>query len=159
MTRIKEEILVNCPPQRARDYLVGYLEELQRSEGGPATLRLTATMGSKSGPHVTVERNATAIFSPLSSAGDLEFRVLVDWAPDSHEPLPRFAGTFRLQWDEEFGNSRLVIEGSYEPPLGAVGRAFDAVIGHRIAQNTIRSLLEELRAVIEARYREDVGSR
>lgn len=73
----------------------------------------------------------------------------------SDEPLPNFDGAFRVQWDEEYGNCLLIIEGSYEPPLGTVGRIFDAAAGRKIAQRTLENLLDSLRTVIETSYQKD----
>jgi hypothetical protein len=47
--------------------------------------------------------------------------------------------------------SRLDLDGKYEPPLGPLGAAFDAVFGHRIAEATANVLLESVRDLIEAR--------
>lgn len=156
MTNVKEEVLVNCPPQRAQTYLIDYLKNSSR-DGGSATLRLTATIGSAKGMHATIEREAVAAFARPSSAAPLEYQLLIDWTPTSDEPLPRFNGIFRLQWDEDYGTSRLLVEGRYEPPLGVVGKAFDAAFGHRIATNTMKALLETLRAAIESAYRKDIN--
>ena len=45
-----------------------------------------------------------------------------------------------------------MLNGSYEPPLGAVGAAFDAVVGHKIAENTARNLLAVIADSIEADF-------
>jgi hypothetical protein len=44
------------------------------------------------------------------------------------------------------------LNGSYEPPLGPVGAAFDAVVGHKIAENTARNLLAMIADSIEADF-------
>jgi hypothetical protein len=154
VSKIYQAIYVDCPPQRAQAYLLSHFENSRRRHGR-AMVPLTATLGSKSGAHVTVERNATATFAPSTNVGGLEYQVQIEWTPATNEPLPKFDGTFRVQWDEEYGRSRLVLEGEYEPPLGIVGRAFDATVGRRVAQNTVESLLETLRLEIESAYRRD----
>ena len=40
--------------------------------------------------------------------------------------------------------TQLEIEGSYWPPLGAVGNAIDAAVGHRIAEAAVHRLLADL---------------
>lgn len=154
MTKIREETFVRCPPQRAQGYLLEYLRSLG-SENGGSKLKLTATVGSKEGPHVTLSRDAVATLEPLSNE-PLEYRVLINWAPTSTEPLPKFNGAFHVQWDEEYGNCRLIIEGSYEPPLGAIGKIFDAVAGERIAHTTMAALLANVRDAIESAYQRDM---
>lgn len=47
-----------------------------------------------------------------------------------------------------FAETRVELEGTYRPPLAAVGAVFDAAVGHRIAEATVHrfvnDLLEEL---------------
>ena len=155
MSKIYQAIYVDCPPQRAQAYLLSHFENARRQHGR-AMIPLTATLGSKSGTHVTVERNATATFAPSTDVGGLEYQVQIEWTPATNEPLPKFDGSFRVQWDEEYGRCRLVLEGEYEPPLGLVGRAFDAAVGQKVAQNTVQALLESLRLEIESTYRRDL---
>ena len=156
MSDINESIILECPPERALKYLLDHFEK-SADGSGQAMLRLTATVGPDDGSHVTVNRDATATFAPASGAGGLEYQVLIEWAPTSHEPLPSFSGIFRVQWDEDYGRCRLVLEGQYDPPLGVIGKAFDAVVGHRIARNTVSTMLEQLRLDIEAAHRRDTG--
>jgi hypothetical protein len=65
-------------------------------------------------------------------------------AADSSRSTPDRVG----QWRVEF-------EGAYEPPRGAVGRAFDAIVGHRIAQATVHrfvnDVIEEIRQELPER--------
>ena len=86
----------------------------------------------------------------LPGGSGLEYQVRIEWTPTTKEPIPKFDGVFHVQWDEEYGRCRLVLEGSYEPPLGFVGKAFDAAVGHKIAEDTAKSLLEQLRSNIES---------
>jgi hypothetical protein len=43
-----------------------------------------------------------------------------------------------------FAETRLEIEGTYRPPLAGVGKAFDAVIGHRIAEAAVHRFLNDV---------------
>jgi hypothetical protein len=153
---INESVIVECPPERAQAYLLKHFEKSADGRG-QAMLRLTSTVGPETGSHVTIKRDATATFAPAPGAGGLEYQVLIDWVPTTNEPLPSFSGVFRVQWDEDYGSCRLVLEGQYDAPLGVIGKAFDAVVGHRIARNTVTTLLEQLRLDIEAAHRTETG--
>jgi len=153
---INESVIVDCPPERAQAYLLEHFKASADSRG-QAMLQLTSTVGPEAGSHVTIKRDATATFAPASGAGGLEYQVLIDWAPTTKEPLPKFSGVFRVQWEEDYGQCRLVLEGHYDPPLGVVGKAFDAVVGHRIARDTVTTMLEQLRLDIEAAHRKETG--
>ena len=49
-----------------------------------------------------------------------------------------------LFWPLSSSETQLEIEGAYRPPLGIVGNALDAAIGHRVAEATVHRLLEDL---------------
>ncbi len=40
--------------------------------------------------------------------------------------------------------TQLVLEGNYEPPLGLLGKALDAVIGHRIAEASVHQFIKDV---------------
>jgi hypothetical protein len=154
MTQIREETIVRCPPQRAKGYLVDYLRS-QKSEDGGARLKLVATIGPREGPHVSVSREAVASLEAASTE-PLEYKVRIRWTPATGGPLPDFEGAFHIQWDEEYGNCLLIVTGTYEPPLGAIGKVFDAAAGRKLAQSTLSALLDTLREAIESAYGKDV---
>jgi hypothetical protein len=155
MSDVNEFLIIDCPPGRAQSYLVKHFEDAAERHG-KAVLPLTATIGQGTGAKVKITREALATIAPATVAGGLEYQVRIEWTPASKEPLPTFDGVFRVQWDEDYGKCRLVLEGSYEPPLGIIGKAFDAALGHKIAQETARSLLERLRTEIETARREEM---
>jgi hypothetical protein len=43
-----------------------------------------------------------------------------------------------------FAETRVEFDGTYEPPMAALGDAFDAVLGHRIAEATVHRFVNEL---------------
>jgi len=44
--------------------------------------------------------------------------------------------------------TQLDLHGRYRPPLGTVGTALDAAVGHRIAEATLLRLLRDVRTVM-----------
>jgi CheY-like chemotaxis protein len=77
--------------------------------------------------------------------GDLSIRLR--WEPDGG-PFPSFDGVLRME-SSEGGGVDFVLDGSYEPPGGIPGKAFDVLLGRRIAATTARDFLERLRRYIE----------
>lgn len=70
----------------------------------------------------------------------------ITWAASAGGPFPRFAGTLAVCEDDR-GKTYLELDGNYEPPLGVVfGSAFEATVGHRIAQHTAREFVEQIAA-------------
>lgn len=47
-------------------------------------------------------------------------------------------------WPLSSTETQLEIEGAYEPPLGALGNAIDALVGHRIAEASVHRFLEDV---------------
>ena len=64
------------------------------------------------------------------------------WQANGHERLlPTFDGALELS--EVRGGTQLRLVGSYTVPLGAVGRFGDGVIGHRLARQSVETVVEE----------------
>jgi hypothetical protein len=47
-------------------------------------------------------------------------------------------------WPVSAAETEIEIDGVYRPPLGALGNAIDAIVGHRIAEATVHRLFEDL---------------
>jgi hypothetical protein len=72
----------------------------------------------------------------------------LSWEPVGHSRLiPAFQG--QLQAAPAGTGTQLDLTGTYRPPLGPVGAAGDALIGRRIAERTLTSLLAGLAGRIE----------
>jgi hypothetical protein len=47
-------------------------------------------------------------------------------------------------WPLSSTETQLEIVGEYRPPMGVVGKAMDAAVGHRIAEASVHSFLEDV---------------
>jgi hypothetical protein len=47
-----------------------------------------------------------------------------------------------------FAETRVEFEGTYQPPLGAVGRILDTVVGHRLAEASVQRFVDDILAQI-----------
>jgi hypothetical protein len=65
--------------------------------------------------------------------------------------LPNFRGavSFRI----EGTRTRIFIDGSYDAPLGLIGRYFDDAIGKRVARVSLQDLADRLAGFLELRER------
>jgi hypothetical protein len=149
MTHVFERTFLTCPYARARDYLRGALE--------PAAQDRLTHVFPLSGPlpGATIGKNVLVRYErgrdPMHF--DEPWRVL--WTPEESGPYPDFAGELIVRADEAHPGAVLELHGDYAPPLGAVGRAFDMVLGAKIASATARALLAQIRAQLDARYEEE----
>jgi hypothetical protein len=92
----------------------------------------------------------------VSNAANYTSRYAISWPAGTTPhgiPTPGFEGVVAVGAGEDYGETTIQLDGRYDPPGGAVGRAFDAVVGRRIAHATLGALLsgvgEELRAAHE----------
>lgn len=75
--------------------------------------------------------------------------------PLTWEPIGMEGLLLRLEADLEVGplgggRTQLAISARYRPPLGAVGRAVDRVLLHRVAEATVKDFLDRVGAAIMA---------
>jgi hypothetical protein len=150
MTALRERLYVNCPFGKAPSYLNYYLDQLARTgvaEG--AILRLEVPLSRFGIPtNLSVGRNVIAHFAPPDETYGLA-RTAMTWRPEDGGPFPTFTGFLSVEQDERYDSSSLLLEGTYEPPFGVAGKAFDAALGRRIATATALELLHALRREIE----------
>ena len=140
MSTIREFTTVACPFDDVPDRLHAHFA------GGTAVLPLRVKFGD-----LKIERDVE--FHLASKPAYPGYKLLdVSWAPKDGGPYPTFNGTLSVAEDAP-GWSRLEIDGTYSPPFGIAGAAFDAAIGHRIAQGTATELLAELKRILVAAER------
>lgn len=76
-------------------------------------------------------------------------RLRVRWTPKGGAPYPEFVGEIVLRADPALGAPVLELSGDYLPPFGPPGRAFDLLVGTRIASATARNVLRKMADAIE----------
>jgi|SRR5215471_1797845 len=97
---------------------------------------------------VDVRVQITAIKDDVSANGDPLTRLEFNWQAIRNAGLfPTMEGTFSV-YPLSPTETQLDLQGRYRPPLGSVGNAIDAVVGHRIAEAAVLRLLRDVRTVI-----------
>lgn len=135
MSDIQEFTTVACPfedvPRRLRHHF----------GSDTATIPLRLNLG-----HLRLERDVKINVREKSPYPG--YRLLdVSWEPKGGGPYPSFHGMLSIA-DEGAGWSRLDLDGTYQPPYGLFGAAFDATVGHRIAVATTTELLAYIKAIL-----------
>lgn len=155
MTHIYERLFLRCPYVRAREYL---REALEAAVDGKSvqTLPLTAPLAFVPG---TLEKNVLVRYERGSDPLHFDEPWNVCWTPEGGGPYPDFAGELTVRADESYRGAVLELTGDYAPPFGAVGRAFDMVIGSRIASSTAKALLQKIAASMEERYHSEEAAK
>jgi hypothetical protein len=159
MSTLRDEIYVNCPPAQAHLHLDAFFREHAEAEAsndkGSIHLALRVPLqvpGLKTA--LSLQRSVRATVTRIRSASDSSDTLAVIWEALGGGPFPRFEGTIAVKGDEDYNSFRLVLAGTYAPPLGVAGGAFDAVIGRWLAIGTARDLLGRIRDSIENSYGE-----
>jgi hypothetical protein len=144
---VSAKSLARCPFSIAEEYAVDFMHE---AHGG----------GAQADIHVPVR-----LFSPwFQHRVAMTFELRYDEADGGrrHDEirlrwnagtplLPEFAGTIRFRIAG--ANTRVLIDGVYRAPFGFVGRAFDTLLGGRIARASVCDLAQRLSSYLEARQR------
>lgn len=137
MSTIHEYTTVQCPFDEVPDRLYAHFD------GRDATMPLRVKIGD-----LKLERDVD--FHLTTKPAYPGYKLLdLTWKPKDGGPYPAFAGTLSVAQDA-IGWSRIEIDGDYRPPFGIAGAAFDAAVGHRIAQGTATELLAELKRILVA---------
>jgi hypothetical protein len=148
VTHIYERLFLKCPYVRAREYLH---EALQAAAHGktPQTLPLTAPLAAAP---ATLEKRVLVRYERGRDPLHFDEPWNVYWTPEGGGPYPDFSGQLTVRADESYRAAILELTGDYAPPFGAFGRAFDMVVGTKIASATAKELLREIALRMEERY-------
>ncbi len=148
MSDLLERRVIACPYHLARGYLAAIIGTRAES-GEAASLTLSLPM-----PGGQLVKNVVVTFSPAADPMHFDQPWHVHWRPQAG-PYPDFDGELTVRADETYKTSELELRGSYRPPGGTLGAAFDWALGGRIASATAQTLLARVGAGMEARYTAD----
>lgn len=149
MSDFLERRVVRCPYNLAPRYLA----EIVGARPSPGPLKLTLSV-----PGAQLVKDVVVTYEAAVDPMHFDRPWRVDWKPESG-PYPEFDGQLVARADETYETSLLELSGSYRPPGGVVGAAFDRVLGSRIAHATAQALLERIGGEMEARYARDEQSK
>jgi hypothetical protein len=84
----------------------------------------------------------------LSPLGDRRTELELAWNANSAAGLfPSMEATLSV-YPLSAHETQIDLHGRYRPPLGAVGKAIDALVGHRIAEASVLRFVQEVAACI-----------
>jgi hypothetical protein len=156
MSTLSERVLVAVPAAQSQARLAEYLHALDGRRNGTVriSLSLPVTFPGLAIP-LSLQRTVVATLSPFRLPGEIAPRREVRWAPLRPGPFPAFRGELTVEPAEEGRAFWLVLDGTYEPPIGLIGEAFDAIVGRNIARATALDLLGRMKASLEKTARGD----
>lgn len=145
MSKLSETIVVGCPYNLAKQFLA---DAMQTALDKPGVMTVRVPLGA-----LDVAKDVTVSVSPGADPMHFDQPWTLHWSPAGGGPYPDFDGEMTVRADEDYTSCLLELEGGYRPPGGALGEAFDAVAGRKIASATARALLEKIGAEMVERYR------
>ncbi len=159
MSVVQERLYIEAPYTQAVGAFERRLGFPPAGTGGTCllTLAFPAAQGRE------IARAVTATSERLPHSANYTSRYRIGWDAGLTAggiPTPAFTGTLTLRAGEDYGETELKLEGGYDPPGGAVGRAFDELVGRRIAHATLSALLSGVGTELhEAHERVEAGKR
>ena len=147
MTALHVTVPVPCPPGQAQEYLERYFAE-QSGDGNEAVIALRAPIALPGLPEIAPVRDCVVRAARTRIPGEMIPRYTVTWESAGGGPFPKFSGSISIPNDEDYSSCFLALDGTYEPPLGPAGQAFDAALGRAIANSTGRDLLTRIATYI-----------
>ncbi len=151
-THVIVEAMAACPFSMAEVYATEYLRAAE--EHG-----IQATIGVTGAFPISLLRHRVAlafgVHSDLADHGRLHDEMRIHWS-SGVRLLPDFHGSIRFRIDAN--RTRVVVDGSYAPPLGTAGRLFDRAFGGIIARASMQDLADRIAAYLtqrEAQWRRE----
>jgi hypothetical protein len=144
-TNVSVEAVADCPFSMADTYAADFLRAAE-ANGPEATIRVPWHV-----PMMLMRRRVTVSFGmhmDLPEDGRSHDEIRVRWESGS-KLLPNFHGAIRFRIDEN--RTRIIIVGSYTPPLGVAGQVFDALVGRWIARSSMTDLAGRIARYLSAR--------
>lgn len=140
MSVVQERLYIEAPYTQA----AGAFERRLGFPPGGHRGECLLTLAFPAGEGRDIARVVTATAERLANTGNYTSRYRIGWEAGLTArgiPTPAFEGTLVLSAGEDYGETELKLEGRYEPPGGLAGRAFDELVGRRIAHATLAALL------------------
>lgn len=154
MTKISGRIIVDSSADACAHYLAAFMSNRRGPSADSVRLDIGVPLAD-----LAIRRNVVATLTPRTVGAPTD-KILYDihWQPEDGGPYPAFAGALSVS---DAGDERCLLElrGSYNPPAGLIGQAFDAAMGRRIATATLRALLDTLKGEVETSRRRELDVR
>lgn len=148
MTRVRERIAVGCPIAEAQSRLEAYFAK-RRDPDGKTRLPLRIPLdGSALLKGLALEHDVAVVASRGRDEQNLNDVIKIVWEPEGGGAFPKFDGTLVVWAEHDPKESFIELDGTYTPPGGTSGEAFDETIGRAIARRTAHVLLSDIARAI-----------
>lgn len=125
--------------------LVPKFFDLQKDRSGAVRMMLEVPLDDFGLPtHIAMARDVEIRIVLGRDDDNLNDVFRVSWHPTGGGPFPDFKGTM-IVWSEDDPSAGFIeLDGEYEPSATVFGEAFDAAIGHLIAERTAKHFIDRV---------------
>lgn len=149
MTRLREQIAIECSVDETMARVVAYFRTLEGPDG-VAHFRLRVPVKGVSGELGLYIDREVRVDAHLGRDDDnLNDLIRIVWDSEGSVIFPVFTGVLIAWGEADPLRCFIELDGDYKPPLGAAGEVFDEVIGRRIALSTAHEFLADLKYAVE----------
>ncbi len=148
--RIRQKVTLRCPIGVAEARVAEFFQRRNDADG-KARLALRVPL-ERRGPFagLALEHDVAVTARKGRDDRNLNDVIRIAWEPVEGRAYPAFAGTLAVWAEGDPEKSFVELDGTYQPPGGLSGQAFDEAFGQSIARRTARALLHDIaRAVSE----------
>ncbi len=147
---------VNQPYERVREALRDNALEIFRNATRAAASRARAVAsglhvnigGLEIGAEIDIKLNGIEQGGPIAGIGGESTRLRLEWeAAKAPRLFPLMKGDLSI-YALTATETQLDFSGLYEPPLGPLGSAIDALAGHRIAEASVHRFVTDIAAYL-----------
>jgi hypothetical protein len=148
VTELRETIEIPLTAQETQDAVLRYFRERRNPQGETEIELRVPLRGLGVAKGLEVVHLVRVHVRRRRDLQNLNDEIEIEWEPSDDGLYPAFSGWLIVWSEQPPERSFIELRGSYEPPLGTTGRAFDTLVGRIIARQTARLLLEDLKAAI-----------
>ena len=157
MSTLSVRHFTRCPYSRARGSLEQALAALADNRQ-TQTLTLSVPLG-KDEAAGALRKDVIVSYARSADPQHFDQPWTIHWKPTPGGVYPDFNGELTVRAADTHSNCFLELEGEYTPPLGAIGAAFDAALGNRIATATGAQLLATIGEAMEQQYQREEAAK
>lgn len=144
MRHVRATATLDCGSTVAESLIPKYFD-LQKDRSGAIRMVLEVPLEDFGLPtHVAIAREVEIRVEEERDEENLNNVFRVVWSPAGGGPFPDFTGTMIVWSEDDPAAGFIELTGEYEPPGTVLGEAFDAAIGHLIAERTAKHFLERV---------------
>jgi hypothetical protein len=146
MERVRATMPLEIRGEEAERLLIDYFQAY-RTDTGAIEVPLRVPLEDFGSPdQLSLVHKATVTVHKARDEENLNDVFAITWRPKDGAPLPMMHGRMIVCSGNDGEPAYLELDGFYEPPLGAFGEVFEALLGHLVAQRTAVAFLSDVAA-------------